>query len=109
MQKLTVLKDNLLELSFLALLIKTILFGAGIGEALAIISLVISMTYNKFLYKYKVEQYQEIISRLDSDKEHFLKELELLSGKVTGLSLDKSIKRTSVNEQELPKITKRLF
>lgn len=112
MQKLNDLKDNLLELSFLALLIKTILFGAGIGEALAIISLVISMTYNKFLNKSKMDQYQEIISRINSDKELLLKEIELLNNKVTGLTLDKSIKRTSLNEQEIsrnPGAIKRLF
>lgn len=95
----------------MALLIKTILFGAQIGEALAIISLVVSMTYNRFLNKSKVDQYEDLISKINTDRELFLKELETLSSKVTGLSLDKSFKRTSLNEQEFPKIatTKRLF
>lgn len=112
MQKFINIKDNLLELSFLALLIKIILIGAGIGEALAIVSLVISMTYSKWLNKSKVEQYQELINRMNSDKELLLKELENLNSKIMGLSLDKSIKRTSLNEpQELPKFgqTKRFF
>ena len=100
MQKLNQLKDYLLELSFLALLIKIILVGAGIGEALAIISLVFSMAYTKWLNKTKLEQYEELMNKINSDKEEFKKEIENLNSKLTGIALDKSIKRTSLNEQE---------
>lgn len=101
MQKLTQLKDNLLELSFLALLIKIILLGTGIGDALAVISLVLSISYNRWLSKNKVDQYEALVAKMDADRELFLKEIEMLNGKVTGLSLDKSIKRTAINEQEV--------
>lgn len=113
MQKLTQMKDYLLELSFLALLIKIVVIGAGIGEALAIISLVFSITYNKWLNKAKIEQYEELTNRMLLDKEELKKEIEMLNSKLTGITLDKSIKRTSLNEPELQKPTagsiKRLF
>lgn len=113
MQKFNHLKDYLLELSFLALLIKILIFGAEISEALAVISLVFSISYNKWLNKNKIDQYDELIQNINSHKEQFQKEIDTLNSKLTGIALDKSIKRVSLNEQESQKpgssAIKRLF
>lgn len=68
MQKFMQIKEYLLELSFLALLIRIICVGAGIGEALAVVSLVVSMAYNKWLTKTKLDQYQELKDALIENK-----------------------------------------
>lgn len=122
MQKITNVGKYLLELSFLALLIKFIFFSAEIGIALAIISLIVSMSYNKWLNKEAVSQYQEIITQLKSDKAELLtliqsnkvemdERLDLAFGKIGNLTLDNSIKNvvTSEKSQKLQGATKRFF
>lgn len=66
MQKFIQFKEYLLELSFLALLIRIVCVGAEMGTALAVVSVVISMAYNKWLTKSKVEQYDELKSLVES-------------------------------------------
>lgn len=123
MQKITSLGKYLLELSFLALLIRFIFFSAEIGISLAIISVVISMAYNKWLEKAKITQYEEIINRLNSDKAELeaariadkaeLQErIDLAFAKIGNLNLDNSIKNvvTSEKSQKLQApSTRRLF
>lgn len=123
MQNITSLGKYLLELSFLALLIRFIFFGAEIGISLAIISVVVSMAYNKWLEKAKITQYEEIINRLNSDKAELeaariadkaeLQErIDLAFAKIGNLNLDNSIKNvvTSEKSQKLQTpSTRRLF
>lgn len=123
MQNITSLGKYLLELSFLALLIRFIFFGAEIGISLAIISVVVSMAYNKWLEKAKITQYEEIINRLNSDKAELeaariadkaeLQErIDLAFAKIGNLNLDNSIKNvvTSEKSQKLQApSTRRLF
>lgn len=123
MQKFTSFGKYLLELSFLALLIRFIFFSAEIGISLAIISLVISMAYNKWLEKAKITQYEEIISKLETqkkeaealrivDKQELQERIDLAFARIGNLSLDNSIKNvvTSEKSQKLQTpSTKRLF
>ena len=123
MQNFTSLGKYLLELSFLALLIRFIFFGAEIGISLAIISVVISMAYNKWLEKAKLTQYEEIVNRLNSekaeleaariaDKAELQERIDLAFAKIGNLSLDNSIKNvvTSEKSQKLQTpSTRRLF
>lgn len=123
MQKFNSFGKYLLELSFLALLIRFIFFSAEIGISLAIISIVISMAYNKWLDKSKITQYEEIINTMKSDKAELeakiasnqsdLQErIDLAFSKIGNLSLDNSIKNvvTSEKSQKLQApSTKRLF
>lgn len=123
MQNFTSLGKYLLELSFLALLIRFIFFGAEIGISLAIISVVVSMAYNKWLEKAKLTQYEEIVNRLNSDKAELeaariadkaeLQErIDLAFAKIGNLSLDNSIKNvvTSEKSQKLQTpSTRRIF
>lgn len=123
MQKITSLGKYLLELSFLALLIRFIFFSAEIGISLAIISVVISMAYNKWLEKAKITQYEEIINRLNSDKaeleaariadkNELQERIDLAFAKIGNLNLDNSIKNvvTSEKSQKLQApSTRRLF
>lgn len=123
MQKFTSFGKYLLELSFLALLIRFIFFSAEIGISLAIISIVISMTYNKWLEKAKITQYEEIISKLETqkkeaealrivDKQELQERIDLAFARIGNLSLDNSIKNvvTSEKSQKLQTpSTKRLF
>lgn len=75
MQKFIQLKEYLLELSFLALLIRIICVGAGIGEALAVVSLVLSMAYTKWLNKAKVEQFDELKSQIENSHKELSEQL----------------------------------
>lgn len=123
MQNITSLGKYLLELSFLALLIRFIFFGAEIGISLAIISVVVSMAYNKWLEKAKITQYEEIINRLNSDKaeleaariadkNELQERIDLAFAKIGNLNLDNSIKNvvTSEKSQKLQApSTRRLF
>lgn len=123
MQKFNSFGKYLLELSFLALLIRFIFFSAEIGISLAIISIVISMAYNKWLDKSKITQYEEIINTMKSDKAELeakiasnqsdLQErIDLAFSKIGNLSLDNSIKNvvTSEKSQKLQApSTRRLF
>jgi hypothetical protein len=93
MQKLLQLKNYLLEASFLALLVYTLINGVEIGAALVLISLVSSMGYDKFLNKSKIDQ-----------NEALRKEIDEIKSKVNSLSIDKSLRRTT-NEQENKPVT----
>lgn len=123
MQNITSLGKYLLQLSFLALLTRFIFFGAEMSVAFAIISLVVSMAYNKWLEKAKITQYEEIINRLDSekaqlealriaDKVELQERIDLAFAKIGNLNLDNSIKNvvTSEKSQKLQTpSTRRLF
>lgn len=110
MQKFMQVKNYLLELSFLALLVKFLFFGTEIGIALAIISLVISMAYNKWLAKAKLEQYEELVNQMKSDKEaleakmiadkaELNERIDLAFGKIGNLSLDSSVRNVVTSEK----------
>lgn len=99
MQKFMQLKDYLLELSFLALLIRIICVGAGIGEALAVISLVLSMAYNKWLTKSKVEQEEQLTNSINSMKEDYDKKFESIFAKMNSQVMDKELRKPQ-NEQK---------
>lgn len=88
MQKLLQVKNYLLEISFLALIIHSLINGMEIGTALVLISLVSSMAYNKFLNKSK-----------NDELEVFRKDIEDMKSKINSLSIDKTLRRT-VSEQE---------
>lgn len=111
MKKLMQLKEYLLEMAFLALLVRVAAVGCGIGEALAMISVVSSMGYNKYLAKSKIEQYEELNNKIKSENEalrfqinaEFEKLMESqkdLTARVSSLAMDKSIRR--MNESQVP-------
>lgn len=111
MQKFMQIKEYLLELSFLALLVKILATGAGIGEALAVISLVSSMAYAKWLAKSKIEQYDEIKSLISNLESEYRTKFEVLdqnvNHKLDSLAarmgskdlIEKSFRKTGSNEQ----------
>ena len=117
MQKFMQIKEYLLELSFLALLIKILIVGAGIGEALVAISLASSIAYKMWLAKSKIEQFQELTDSIGTKANQTeVAELKLLmetlDSRLQSVTFDKSIKRTTVNEQEntaVPGIKRRIF
>lgn len=99
MNKLMQIKDYLLELSFLALLIRVVLLGAGIGESLALVSIVISMSYARYLNKSKIE-----------DRDSLVAEINEIKNKVNSLTIERSLKpKVLLNEQETKQAPKRLF
>ncbi len=99
MQKLMQIKEYLLEISFSALLLRTLILGAGVGEAIAFVSLVISISYKSYLAKEKVDVTAGMQKQLDD-----------MASKINSLSMDR-IKVRNSNEQEVkPLISgKRLF
>jgi hypothetical protein len=97
MQKLLQIKEYLLELSFSALLIRTLFLGAGIGEALAFISLVISICYKSYLAKSEVKATSDMQKQLDE-----------MSSKINSLSMDR-LRKNNEQEARPASIAKRLF
>lgn len=99
MQKLMQIKDYLLEIAFLFLLGRIIMVGASMGEAIAVVSLVLSMAYNKWLNK-----------TADTRYESLYKDIEDMKSKINSLSLDKGLqKRTIVHEEKSEQSFKRYF
>lgn len=90
MKKIIALKEHLMELALVGLLFRSILVGAGIGDSIAIVSIVLSMAYTKFLNKEKIDATEEI-----------QKKLEDLTNKVQSISLDRGL-RVTKNEQQKP-------
>jgi hypothetical protein len=124
MQNFSNVRKYLLELSFLALLIRFIFFSsAEIAISLVLISVVLSMAYNRWLEKAKITQYEEIITKMKNDKEELnslilersneiTERMDVAFSKIGNLSLDQSIKNvvTSERTQKLQSATnKRLF
>lgn len=109
MQKFIQLKEYLLELSFLALLIRIIVVGAGIGEALALISLVLSMGYTKWLTKSKIEQYEELKSLVSSESEKNEKKFEQIFAKFNSQNMEKQLRKGASSEELQSGLRKRSF
>lgn len=88
MEKLTNALGYLPELAFFALMVRIVTVGAGIGDAIAIISIVASMGYKLYISKAKV-----------SEKEAMDKKMEEIAAQVQSLSMDRALRR-QVNEQK---------
>jgi hypothetical protein len=84
------LKNYFLELILIALLIRCLALGTGIGEALFAISLVISITYKEFYAKK-----QDV-----TDKDDLYKRIDDLSSAINMLKLNNGIKRGLTNEEK---------
>lgn len=97
MEKLTKLKEYLLEIAFICLMVRMLIFGASIAEALALFCLVSSIAYEKWLVK----------SNLD-DKETINKKIDDLATRVQALSMDRALRRTT-NESQVQGQNKRIF
>lgn len=112
MKKLLDLKEYLPELAFVAILARILAVGCGIGEALAVISLVSSMAYTKWLTKAKLSDKEQIDAQIKTLTEDFTKQIENLNTRVNSVALQNGVRRTS-NDQEttLPanSIAKRRF
>lgn len=79
-----------LELAFLAILIRMLLLGTGIGEAIVAISLVISITYKKFYLGHKKIE----------DKEQIMNEIDSIKGAISSLRIQTSTIVKKSNEKE---------
>lgn len=101
MQKIMQIKDYLLELSFLALLIKVIITGAGIGEAIAIVSLVSSMGYNKWLNKQKVEQYDELKELINTYTSESDKKFDNIMARINTQNMESTLFKRGPDINEL--------
>lgn len=64
--KLEVLKSNLFEVAFIALLVRFIVSGTSMSDALVLLGLIASIVYVKhFLTKHKTEKSDETTLRLE--------------------------------------------
>jgi shikimate 5-dehydrogenase len=66
MNKLVELKEYLSELALFALFCRIVFLGAGIGDAIAVIALVLSMGYNKWLVKNKIDDRAELEQKIEA-------------------------------------------
>lgn len=94
------LSAYLLEVAFVALLVRTLAVGCGIGEALALISIVSSIVYREYMTKGIIQDRVELEARLEKALEEVNKKLDDTSNKVNSLSMNQSMKRTTTNEQK---------
>lgn len=66
MKYLQQIKNHLPEIAFVALTVRTLTLGAGIGEALVLISLVLSAGYKLWIDKEKVTERDELNQKLSN-------------------------------------------
>lgn len=92
MEKMTRILGYLPEMAFVGLTIRAMVMGTGIGDAVAILSLVLSIGYAKYLNKSKVDEKAEID-----------KKIEDLSTQIQSLRMERAVKRTS-NEQKVENV-----
>lgn len=97
MEKMTKLKEYLLEVAFICLMGRMLFIGASIAEALALFSLICSMTYNKWITKSNIDEKEVINKKIDD-----------LATRVQALSMDRALRRT-VNESQNQGPNKRIF
>lgn len=100
MKNLSIIKDYLLELAFLALLIRVVAVGCGIGEALALVSVVSSMGYNKWLAKSKLTDREELDQKWQTAFQELSEEIKSAQNKISSLSVNQSVRRTTPNEPQ---------
>lgn len=111
MKKLMQIKKYLPEIAFVALMCKVLATGAGLPESLALISLVSSMAYTKWLNKYKDERYDrlektsnskylEMQQEFSEAKTNYDERIKLLENRVSSLFLEKGVK--VINEEAKP-------
>lgn len=104
------IKNNLLEIGLVSCLVKAIAFEPTFGLSLAVISLVVSITYKHSLNKKKLEDYdlllariesqeQSFVSRLNSKEEEFAGRLQSIETKIDGINIDRQIKQANINDQ----------
>jgi hypothetical protein len=87
MQKIV---SYLLEVSFIALLVKSLIFTPGLSEALILISLVVSICYKHlYLTKSKIEDRDLIKQELDSFKE----DVEAVKNAIMSMKLAQNISK----------------
>lgn len=78
----------LLELAFICLMVRILVLGAGIGESLAMISLVGSLAYKAWLNKSQHNELEAINKKYDD-----------LATQVQSIQMDRALRR-SVNESK---------
>ena len=88
MDKLTNIKANLLEMAFVALIVRGLVIGTGFGEAIAISAIVAYLAYGRFLNKVKVSAHDELNKKVDELAVH-----------VQSLKMERSLRR-QVNEPQ---------
>lgn len=104
------IKNNLLEISLVGCLVKALAFEPTFGLALAIISLVVSMTYKYSLNKKKVDDHADLVKQIAESQEKFAKslaeyqakadnDLQVVNNKLDGINIDRQIKQAAINEQ----------
>jgi flagellar biosynthesis component FlhA len=112
MQKLIEqIKEYLPEMAFLAVLVKCLYAGTGIGESLFLVSVVVLMGYQAFLKKEKESLSEKFQKQLDEINKKVTGDLEDIKSKVNSLSIEKLRVRNSNEEIPVnkPATPKRLF
>lgn len=109
MQKFTQIENYLLPLSFLALIVRYLFVGAGIGEALVLGFVVISMGYKQWLVKSKVDDYEELKSLISEEQDSNKRRFDEIFSRFNAENLSRELrnKPSVVNNEEKPK--RRIF
>lgn len=98
MDRLSKIIDYLLELAFFALIVRSVLYGASVGEAISITAIVASIAFDQYLNKSKIDSVDQIN-----------KKIEDLASQVQSIRLDKSLRRQVSESQNQASSSKRIF
>lgn len=90
----------LLELSFLSLGLKTLVYGAGFPEALVLVTLVFAMGFTQFLTKSKREDKEEILNQINELKNKLEEKQKVLESRISNLKSDQIQKAEKLNEKK---------
>lgn len=82
-------KNNLPEVAFLAELARVVAVGAGIGDAIVLLSLALLIGFKSYLARSKEEEFAEMQKKID-----------LVAAQVQTLQLEKVARRQAIESQQ---------
>ena len=91
------IKNNFLELVFLALFIKSMVNGTGVNDSMILISLVISIVYKEMVTKKSEVQDKELFQNKITELDE---KLTNVISSISSLKIDRAFKRGPTNEEK---------
>lgn len=94
------LKNYFLEVTLIALLVRCLISGTGIGEAIFAVSLVISITYkDHYIKKHAISEKDELVNKINEFDQKILD----ITSAINSLKLNNAMKRGLNEEKTLRK------
>jgi hypothetical protein len=91
------IKNNFLEIVFLALFMKSLINGTNLNDSIILISLVISIAYTHIIFKKGEVTNKEILENRISDLDE---KLTNVISSISSLKIDRAFKRGTTDEEK---------